>query len=143
MDIRELTPTYAVSPQILPEDLSAIAAAGYTTILCNRPDGEIPQEICANEMRAAAEALGLRFVINPLVHGAMTAEIIALQRDTISDGGKTLAYCASGTRSTVCWMFGAAATEAPQTLLTQAAQAGYDLGALRPQLEAIAAQARS
>lgn len=143
MDIRELTPTFAVSPQILPEDLAHIAAAGYTTILCNRPDGEIPTDICADEMQKAASDLGLRFVINPLVHGAMTQEIVAVQRDTIADGGKTLAYCASGTRSTVCWLLGAAGNESPDSLLRAAAQAGYDLGALRPQLEAIAAQSRT
>ena len=44
MDIRRLTETYAVSPQITPEDVAAIKAAGFTTIINNRPDGEIPVE---------------------------------------------------------------------------------------------------
>ncbi len=39
MEIRALTPTYAVSPQIEATDLPAIKAAGYTTIIDNRPDG--------------------------------------------------------------------------------------------------------
>ncbi|MDO9527336.1 MAG: sulfur transferase domain-containing protein, partial [Gemmobacter sp.] len=37
MDIRALTPDYAVSPQISPSDLPAIKAAGYSTVICNRP----------------------------------------------------------------------------------------------------------
>ncbi|MDE3029426.1 MAG: TIGR01244 family phosphatase, partial [Paracoccaceae bacterium] len=41
MEIRALTPDYAVSPQIEPADVAAIKAAGYTTVICNRPDREI------------------------------------------------------------------------------------------------------
>ena len=37
MDIRPLTDTYAVSPQIDPQDMAAIRAAGYTTLIDNRP----------------------------------------------------------------------------------------------------------
>jgi sulfide:quinone oxidoreductase len=35
-----LTPAFAVAPQISPEDVQAIAAAGYKSIICNRPDDE-------------------------------------------------------------------------------------------------------
>ena len=137
MDIRELTPDYAVSPQIDPADLPAIAAAGFTTVLCNRPDAEIPPELQSPAMRAAAEAAGLSFVVNPVVHTAITPELVAFQRDTIAEGGRTLAYCASGTRSTVVWLLGAAAETDPGALLAAAERAGYQLGHLRPQLEAI------
>lgn len=137
MDIRVLTDAYSVSPQIDPADLPAIRAAGYDTVLCNRPDAEVPPEIGAAAMRHAAEEAGLRFVENPVVHTAMTADVVSRQRDTIASGTRTLAYCASGTRSTVVWMLGAAADTAPDTLLGRAEQAGYDLRALRPQLDAI------
>ena len=45
MDIRPLSPSYAVSPQIAPADLPAIKAAGYVTIIDNRPDSEIPGDL--------------------------------------------------------------------------------------------------
>ncbi len=45
MDIRPLTPDYAVSPQIDPGDLPAIKAAGYVMVIDNRPDGEIPPHL--------------------------------------------------------------------------------------------------
>lgn len=35
MDIRDITPTYSVTPQIEPADLPDIAAAGFTTVICN------------------------------------------------------------------------------------------------------------
>ena len=43
MDPRTLTPRYTVSPQITPEDIPAIKEAGFTTVICNRPDQEIPR----------------------------------------------------------------------------------------------------
>jgi uncharacterized protein (TIGR01244 family) len=140
MDIRDLTPAFAVSPMIDPEDLPDIAAAGFTTLLCNRPDPEVPPSHQSAAMRRAAEAAGLAFVVNPLVHGAMTPDIVAVQRATVEGGGKTLAYCASGTRSTVAWLLGAAEGTDPETLLDAARRAGYDLGALHPQLVAIHAR---
>ena len=72
MEIRALTPTYAVSPQIEPADLPVIKAAGYTTIIDNRPDGEIDEDLHGLAMKKAAEALGLTFVFNPLIPGNFT-----------------------------------------------------------------------
>ena len=42
MDIRQITPTYFVAPQLDPADMAANAAAGITTVICNRPDEEVP-----------------------------------------------------------------------------------------------------
>jgi uncharacterized protein (TIGR01244 family) len=39
MEIRAITPDYAVSPQIEPDDVPAIALEGYRVVICNRPDG--------------------------------------------------------------------------------------------------------
>ena len=61
MEIRSLTPDYAVSPQITPDDVTAIRAAGFTTLIDNRPDAEIPAEVGTEAMRRAAEAAGLVF----------------------------------------------------------------------------------
>ena len=41
-DIRPLNDRVAVAPQITPDDVAAIAAAGYVAIVNNRPDGEEP-----------------------------------------------------------------------------------------------------
>ncbi|MFT6912432.1 MAG: hypothetical protein ACJAQW_001030 [Paracoccaceae bacterium] len=135
MYIRKLTPDYAVSPQITPTDLPAIAAAGFKTILCNRPDAEVPADLQAESLRAATEAAGLTFVENPVTHGAMTLALIELQSQTIAGPGPVLAYCASGTRSTVVWMLGQAHNVPSNTLISAAAEAGYQLEGLRPQLD--------
>ena len=136
MDIREITPRYSVSPQISAEDIPAIVAAGFTCIICNRPDVEIPPSHHATVIEAAAKAAGLGFIINPLTHDSMTADRLKLQRDTLEAAeGKVLAYCASGTRSTVAWMFGHADTMDADTLIGAAAAGGYQLESLRPQIE--------
>ena len=140
MDIRPITPRYAVSPQISPEDLPAIKAAGFTTVICNRPDAENPPDWQAAAMGRAAAAAGLDFVVLPLTHQTMTPENIARQRAAVAgSGGPVLAYCASGTRCTVIWALGMAGTEAMDSVLARAAAAGYDLSPLRPRLDDIAA----
>lgn len=137
MTYRLISPDYAVSPQISPDDIQMLAQAGFTTILCNRPDAEIPQDLHASVMEQAAQANGLSFVHNPVVHTALTHEIVDAQKQVIDDGGKVLAYCASGTRSTIVWMLGQAPTVDADTLLSAARSAGYQLDGMRPQLDAL------
>ena len=40
MEFRKINDDITVSPQITAADLAGIAAAGYRSIICNRPDGE-------------------------------------------------------------------------------------------------------
>ena len=49
----------SVAPQIAPDDVAEIAAAGFNAIVNNRPDGEDAGQPEGAEMRAAAEAAGL------------------------------------------------------------------------------------
>ena len=139
MDIRRLTPDYAVSPQISPEDLPALRAAGFATVICNRPDAENPPELAATEMARAAQAAGLAFHDLPLTHQTMTPENVAAQARLIDEAaGPVLAYCASGTRSSVIWSLGQAGRMATDDILRATAQAGYDLSQMRQTLEELA-----
>lgn len=139
MDIRKLTADYSVSPQIAPSDLPAIAAAGFRTVICNRPDAEVGPDTNAAAVKAAAEAAGLTFVVNPVTHQGLNMDMVALQRDTIANaGGPVLAYCASGTRSTIVWALGQAGRMSTDVILTSALNAGYDLDGLRSRIDALA-----
>lgn len=140
MTPRKLTDTYSVSPQILPEDAAAIREAGFVMVLCNRPDEENPAPLQAEAMRQAVEAEGLRFAVLPLTHQTMNAENILKQQELVAGAeGPVLAYCASGTRCTVIWALGNAKTLGPDVVIETAREAGYDIGGLRPTLDAIAA----
>lgn len=139
MQINVLSTDYAVSPQIDPSDLPAIASKGYTTVICNRPDTEIPQSHHAVVLQEAAQAVGLEFVIHPVSHPTIGPDTIDMQMQFIANSkGPVLAYCASGTRSSILWAFGSARTQPVDEILNAAAKAGYDLSPMRPQLEAFA-----
>jgi len=138
VDVRVLTPTFSAAPQLVPSEMAEAAAAGYRTILCNRPDFEAPLDACESEMRAATEAAGMTFVSNPFVSGQMAMEHVEKQRDFIkSCEAPVLAYCASGTRTTICWAFAMAPDMPPQEIVEAAAKGGYQLAGLAPQLGAI------
>ncbi len=140
MDIRPLTPRYAVSPQIEPGDLAAIKAAGFTTIIDNRPDGEIPGHLHTGAMQAAAEAMGFEFVVNPIIGGALSEANVTAQAAAIAAAaGPVLAYCASGNRSSVVWALASAGTMSADELIAIPARFGYQLEHLRPQLATLAA----
>lgn len=141
MDIRHITPRFAVSPQIDPEDIEAIAAAGFTTVICNRPDEEVAPSHRADVVAEAAKAAGLSFHVLPLTHQTMTPDRVAQQRRLIEEAsGPVLAYCASGTRCSVIWSLGQAGHLPVAQIMQATAGAGYDLAGLRPQLEALEAQ---
>lgn len=137
MDIRQITESYSVSPQIDPADLPAIAGAGFAAVICNRPDAEVPPSHQADAIRQAAEAAGVAFHVLPLTHQTMTPENVARQAELAGAAtGPVLAYCASGTRSSVVWALGQAGTASADDILARTAAAGYQLDGLRPALEA-------
>ncbi len=141
MNIRELTPRYSVSPQIAPDDVAAIKAAGFAKVICNRPDEEVPPSHQSQTVRTAIEAAGLAFEVLPLTHQTMTPDNIARQKEMIaSAGGPVLAYCASGTRSSIIWALGQAGELPVDQILATTTRAGYALDGLRPTLDALSAE---
>lgn len=140
MEIKHIAASYHVSPQIGPDDMAELARQGFSTVICNRPDAEVPAELSAAAMAKAAKDAGIAFVPLPLTHQTMTAEASAAQSCAISEAPqKVLAYCASGTRSTVIWALGQVASGADVgETLAAARAAGYDLEGMRPTLDALA-----
>lgn len=68
MKAAQLMPQRSVSP-ILPGDLGAIAAQGFKTLICNRPDGEGADQPTHRELAHAAAALGMTLHYLPVVAG--------------------------------------------------------------------------
>ena len=141
MDTRQITDTYSVAPQIEPSDMARLAELGVRTVICNRPDSEIPPPLQAAAMQAAAEAAGLDFVFNPVVGGQLTLANVEEQREAIDAAeGPVLAYCASGNRSTLVWALGQAGDLPTDEIIARGEKWGYQLEWLRPQIETLAAQ---
>ncbi len=136
MDIRQITPRYYVAPQIEASDMQFLAEAGFTHVIDNRPDSEVGPEHQSGAMQTAADEAGLEFVINPLTMETMSKERQIIQREQLdSTASKVLAYCRSGTRSTICWALAHAGDLPAEDILEAAAQAGYDLSGLAPHLK--------
>lgn len=134
---RELDDRVMVSPQIAADDIAAAKARGVTLIVNNRPDGEAPDEPQGAEIEAAAKAAGIDYVAIPVGHGGFSApQVDAMAKALTTTKGKTLAYCRSGTRSTLLWSLARAKLgDAPDALKAKANAAGYDLSPVAALLE--------
>lgn len=136
MDLRKITEDFSVSPQIDCEDLPAIAAAGFRSVLCNRPDGEDPGQPRYDAVAAAAAASGLTVRAVPVVSGQMTREDLDAFRTALDEMPKPiLAYCRSGTRCTMLWSLARFGEIESGEILRATAAAGYDMSGLIAQLE--------
>jgi uncharacterized protein (TIGR01244 family) len=101
MDLRPVTPTYSVSGQISVEDLAAIKAAGFKSIVCHRPDGEAGDQPSFASIKHAAEGLGIEARHIPVGPMGVTADAVRAMVDAIEEMPQPmLGYCRSGARST-------------------------------------------
>lgn len=131
-DLRQVTDTFAVAPQLEIEDFAALKAAGFRHVINNRPDGEAPGQPTSKEAEATAKAAGLTYVHAPFV-GRPTPEAIEAAAKA---AGPTVAYCRSGTRSVTAWAMSQAKTGrmSADDIVKAAADAGYNLAALKDAL---------
>ena len=127
MSIFQLTDTLSVAGQITPEDIPGIAAQGITVVVCNRPDGEVPQQATMDEIEAACNATGLLFVRYPVTAMDFPGPDLEGLGDLFDDPGQSvLAYCRTGTRCANLWV--ATRDPADQTDAVQIARdIGFDL----------------
>ncbi len=137
MPFKPITENFAVSPQIGPAEVVVAAQAGFTTIINNRPDGEVPGQPNSAEIEALAQQHGLNFVSIPVTATGMTAEAVQRMAEALQTApGPVLAYCRSGMRSTSMWALAQAGQMPVAEILHHAVQAGYDLSGLEPYLHA-------
>lgn len=139
---RKLTDTVFASPQIGLAEVQAAAEQGITLIVNNRPEGESDDQTPGAEIEAAARAAGLGYVAIPVTHaGFSEGQVTALAKALEETSGPVLAYCRSGTRSTLLWALAQASRGAdPEVLAEQAAGAGYDIAPVRAMVDMLASR---
>ena len=104
MSIHALSPTFAVAPQISPEDVQAIAAAGFKSIICNRPDDEGESQPSFEAVAQAAAQAGLQARHLPVIPSDISeADGVAMAQLLSELPGPVLAYGRSGSRSSTLW----------------------------------------
>ena len=103
--LTRLDANFSTSPQINMEDLSDIKAAGFKSVICNRPDSEDggihPDH---NLLEEAAKKLGLEFAYLPVVPGQINDANVANFKTVIANlPGPTMGYCRLGIRSKILY----------------------------------------
>ncbi len=139
MQAAPITRSLSVADQIDERDVDALAAAGYKSVICNRPDSEggTPSQT----IRTACERHGLKFFMQPVVY----------ERLGVADGDTfgqilqqcdepALAYCRSGRRTVALWAIAAAPLAGVQPVFQRAARIGIGLEELGPVLARSAAR---
>jgi len=137
----KLTDAVYVAPQISLAEVEKARAQGIRLIINNRPEGESDDQTPGIAIETAARAAGMDYISIPVTHagfsdGQVQAMAVALEQAE----GPVLAYCRSGTRSTLLWALAEASRGAnPTVLAAQAGQAGYDLTPVRSLCDMLAA----
>ena len=141
-DFRQVSDGFWASPQIGLADVADAKARGIVLIVNNRPEGEADDQVPGAEIEAAARAAGLDYLAVPVTHAGFSEDQVRAMADALeAAGGPILAYCRSGTRSTLLWSLAQALRgRAPEAIAADAARAGYDVAPVRSLLEMLAAR---
>ena len=101
MDIRQINDEYSVAAQIRPQDVKAIQEMGFKSIVCHRPDGEVPDQPAFDAVKAEAERLGLEIRHVPFGAEGVSEDNVNAFVDCLDEMPRPmLGYCRSGARST-------------------------------------------
>jgi uncharacterized protein (TIGR01244 family) len=138
---RKLTQAVYASPQIDVDNIAEARALGIALVINNRPEGESADQTPGDVIEAAARAAGMDYLAIPVTHAGFSQAQVERMAEALNQAqGPVLAYCRSGTRSTLLWALAEASRGAdPATLASQAAQAGYDIAPVRPVVDMLAA----
>jgi uncharacterized protein (TIGR01244 family) len=96
-----LAPDFATAGQLNVDDVAQAAAAGFRSIVNNRPDFEGgPAQPTSQAIQAAASAAGLDYAFLPVQSGYQSPEEIAKMGELLDRMPKPmLAFCRSGART--------------------------------------------
>ena len=104
MKFAQLSDDYSVATQISPADVAFFAEQGYATIICNRPDREDPGQPLSADIEAECARLGMEFHLIPMQGRFVNPDTVERMRAVLEESpGPVLAYCRSGTRSSIIW----------------------------------------
>jgi sulfide:quinone oxidoreductase len=104
MTIRYLSKHFAVAPQLAAADLAALHEAGIAALICNRPDGEGPEQPTFAEIEVEARKYGIAVRYLPVEPGKITQDDVDAFAGLLAQlPGPVLGYCRTGNRSETLW----------------------------------------
>ena len=128
--MRKVTNHYFVSSQIESTDVKSLKDQGFEFIVCNRPDGEEPNQPDFKSIEKECLKLGIKFYNYPLSPGDLNLERVLETKEIIEKDKKTLAYCRTGTRCITLWACAEVTNKEVKEILKISENAGYDLNHL-------------
>lgn len=140
---RKLTDRVFVAPQINADAIAAAKDLGVTLVINNRPEDESADQTPGPFIEAAATEAGMDYIAIPVTHAGFAEwQVTAMAEALEKTDGKILAYCRSGTRSTLLWALARASKgDHPAMLAEQAADAGYDLSPVTAMMDMVRGRA--
>jgi uncharacterized protein (TIGR01244 family) len=140
---RKLTDRIFVAPQIDTDAITAAKDMGVTLVINNRPEDESADQTPGPDIEAAAKEAGMDYIAIPVTHAGFAEwQVTAMAEALDKVDGKILAYCRSGTRSTLLWALARASKgDHPAVLAEQAADAGYDLSPIMAMMDMLRGRA--
>lgn len=130
MEQSKISEDVSIGPQITAEDVGVLAADGFQSIICNRPDGEGGDQPNFDEIEAAARANNIEARYLPVLSGKVSNSDVADFSSALQTmPAPVYAYCRSGMRSATLWSLSQADNLPLVYILDSARSAGYDVGA--------------
>ncbi len=104
MDMIQISPNVFAAGQITEGEVAELADAGFTDLVCHRPDEEHPEGPVTAKIARMARTCGLNLHYFPIVPGEpFTEQAKGLAKVAAKSGSKVLAYCRSGGRAANAW----------------------------------------
>jgi len=134
-----LADKFFVSPQITIQDIEIAKTNGIDLIINNRPDNEEPGQLPSALIEQKATEAGIAYVHIPVGTSGISEKHLNQFDDALAkSAGTVLAYCRSGTRSTILRAMALARNgTAIDQIISEAAAAGYNLSGQRGTLASL------
>jgi len=135
-EIVNVTPEFAIGPQISTEDFEPLRSAGFASVLNARPDDESGTYLLSREAELLARTNDLAYAYRPTEnHAVFEPDIIDQFEQALVELPKPIfAHCKSGTRAAILWALVASRHRDVEYVIATLRAAGQELDFLEDEL---------
>ena len=133
--MKRIYENFYAANQIQAKDIAQLKQEKFEYVLCNRPDNEVQDQPSAEVIKSECLANGIEFLHLPISPGDFNLEVIMETEKVLKTAKKTLAYCRTGTRSTMLWAFAKTKDLEVDEVLKITDHSGYNFQHLKELLE--------
>tara|TARA_B100001027_G_C15989099_1_gene207498 strand:+ start:94 stop:516 length:423 start_codon:yes stop_codon:yes gene_type:complete len=133
--MKRIYKNFYASHQIQAKDIAQLKQEKFEYILCNRPDNEEQDQPSVEMIKSECLTNDIEFLHLPISPGDFNLEVIMETEKVLKTSKKTLAYCRTGSRSTMLWAFAKIKDLEVDQVLKITDQSGYNFQHLKELLE--------